>query len=973
MEKTDQTPASLTYSESLIPWLNRAMETLWLLVIILVPLVFLGRSYGEWSTPLSSFELPKITLLRTAAGLIAMLWLLEWALRPGARQGVESNWLLRVVQPSRWLGELARWLGDRPTRWLTIAVLLFFGSTLVSTAFSTSHSVSLWGDFPGQDSYSTYTVVSYGLLFAAIATHLKTEAQLWRLVGAIVTMGVLAGGYAVFQHYSWDFLDLIEPIGHTRSSSTFGRTIFAGAVLTMTIPVTTLTAARILTRRMTIPVFALSAAAGAMVLGVQLLGTVFVASRGPWVGTLAGLVALLVLVAAFAGWRPLSRVTLVLALGAALSLAVLVSPLQSIAERQAESQSNFPSLDAEDAVQRLTSVTSEVRGGLSGRKQIWEHSWDLVTGRPWFGFDDLSFSYLRPLIGYGPEQFRATYLLVSPPLPATNFSPNFLPLEVAHAHNIFLHQAVETGFLGLLASGGIYVAVFALGALIWLRHGGSLPVVHKLVLAGLLATLAGRLVEQMVGVGRVSDIMVFWVLLAALAALPVLFSFPTSVRGPDPAPSKAGNPSITKSTLAGGFVSYRRLPLKWMVVTPLIVALAFLTWTKNFDYVRSALVLDTAAAELRNDDLEGSFSSVSQSIDLSPDVSSGYIRFSQVLQAIPNAAPVPDCSTQPKIPTYRRCLTRQWYDLNAQWAAQRPYDFRAKTALAASSMDLGLQTGDTALQDESARLYQEAAEMVPNSWVLWNRLANVLIRLNRSEAALDALDNSLAITASSPQNSIEALRLQGTAYRQAGQPDSSLRSLDQAILLNPEFSFAFQERGLVYYQLGQTGRALEDLSDAIRFDGQSSLAYFLRGEINYEQDRLQPALTDFTNAIDIDPRQPLSWNSRGLVLADLGELSLAIQDFSEAILLDPSFAAAYNNRGFVYRDGGQLESALEDLDRAIELDAGLVNAYYNRTLTNILLGRDAEAQHDVNRVVALGYDPESLVAEINQLELPVKP
>ena len=76
----------------------------------------------------------------------------------------------------------------------------------------------------------------------------------------------------------------------------------------------------------------------------------------------------------------------------------------------------------------------------------------------------------------------------------------------------------------------------------------------------------------------------------------------------------------------------------------------------------------------------------------------------------------------------------------------------------------------------------------------------------------------------------------------------------------------------------------------------------------------------------------------------------------------------------VYRDAGQLESALEDLDRAIELDAGLVNAYYNRTLTNILLGRDAEAQQDVDRAVALGYDPESLVAAINQyLELPVKP
>ena len=44
-----------------------------------------------------------------------------------------------------------------------MAVLLFFGSTLLSTALSTSYSVSLWGDVPGQDSYGAYTVFSYGL------------------------------------------------------------------------------------------------------------------------------------------------------------------------------------------------------------------------------------------------------------------------------------------------------------------------------------------------------------------------------------------------------------------------------------------------------------------------------------------------------------------------------------------------------------------------------------------------------------------------------------------------------------------------------------------------------------------------------------------------------------------------------------------------------------------------------------------
>ena len=68
-------------TERQLDWINRAMESLWLILKVFAPLVFLGQSYGEWSSEIGSYELPKIDVLRTSAGLIAMLWLLEWALR----------------------------------------------------------------------------------------------------------------------------------------------------------------------------------------------------------------------------------------------------------------------------------------------------------------------------------------------------------------------------------------------------------------------------------------------------------------------------------------------------------------------------------------------------------------------------------------------------------------------------------------------------------------------------------------------------------------------------------------------------------------------------------------------------------------------------------------------------------------------------------------------------------------------------
>ena len=129
-------------------------------------------------------------------------------------------------------------------------VWFFMGSTILSTALSGAFSVSLWGEVPGQDGYAAYTMVAYALLFGVIATHMKTKAQLWRLVGAIVVMGTLVGTYAIFQHYVLDFLGLTEPSGGgtQRVTAFMGNSIFAAAVMVMTIPISLVAATESMSR-----------------------------------------------------------------------------------------------------------------------------------------------------------------------------------------------------------------------------------------------------------------------------------------------------------------------------------------------------------------------------------------------------------------------------------------------------------------------------------------------------------------------------------------------------------------------------------------------------------------------------------------------------------------------------------------------------------------------------------------------------
>lgn len=91
--------------------------------------------------------------------------------------------------------------------------------------------------------------------------------------------------------------------------------------------------------------------------------------------------------------------------------------------------------------------------------------------------------------GAGPDMFRYAYLRISPP------GPEGIPEEPDHAHNFVIHQAVETGVIG----GALALLLLLVPALI-----RSLP------LAGIFLA---HFAEQMLGVGRISDLMLFFVLL----------------------------------------------------------------------------------------------------------------------------------------------------------------------------------------------------------------------------------------------------------------------------------------------------------------------------------------------------------------------------------------------------------------------------------------------------------------------------
>jgi tetratricopeptide (TPR) repeat protein len=962
---------------------------LWLLAILLVPLVFFGREYAKSEAVIGYVEVPKVALLRLLTGAMAVLWLVQWGIRGRLPSGGIAGLQASALNPLVWRSSLAGYVKGDPHLWVILAVGFYLVTTLVSTVLSGSFIVSMWGEVPGQDGYSAYTIISYVVLFGVLATHLKTRAQLWRILAAIAVMAVVVGGYVVLQHNGHDFLNMAEETGG-RTTAFMGNTIFAGAALMMTIPITLAAAVvsllalpnlglldlkRFSRYRLHLATLAVWVAA----LSVQSLGLIFTYSRGPWVGTITAMAVMLGLITLFAGKQAIARVVLLLGLTMAVVAFVILDPVlefgggevsdkapsfvmepqtgtvgsASIPDGPASGESDESGIGVLDAassvsvaldpsaaniVGRFGSIKGEVIGGFTGgRGTHWRVSWTLIRYHPWFEFETLSLRWLRPIIGYGPDLFRYTYLLKSPP-----DGPERYPLEPDHAHNYFIHQTVEQGFLGLISSLGVFAAVLVVGAHQAVRIRRSLTTAHLVILAGLLAVVIGRFLEMMVGIARVSDLTILWTLLGVFAALPTVMR-PTQEPTARPAASRRARLRNRSQNNQDSWVQDFDWRWAWRLalVAWLAGGIVMLTWFKAVNYPLAAVKAGEAIAHLRNSDLASTLAGLDAAIALAPDVPTYHEWRARAYLAYAASGVEPSgtqCGLQ-KQDTYESCLAHLAYQSSLIGAAKSPYYYRSRFFVANSAANLGLE-------DEAARHYRGTSALVPGSWVVRNALANSYIKQGQTENALESLGESLAITEDTYLSGV-ALSLQGQVYQAAGESQKWVESYKRSLTLSPTgrgAGNANYQLALFYINEGDREKALNHLSSNVRGNPTNPNVFAARGKAQLVFEQYELSLDDYEEALRLNASQAEIGNlgenlakvflSRGESLSNQGRYWPAIGEFSRAIRADSEYSLAYRERGNAHKELGLVRRARQDFEIAVRLDPGDENARAYLDATN---------------------------------------
>ena len=920
---TTKTAASSNHAGNIVRWINHGLEFLWLLAVVGVPLAFVDRGAFLSESELAYVDVPKTVLLRTLVGLMAILWLVECSLQHRVQIGYHFAEQMPHLRPAHWFRSLVGWLHRDPTRWVTAAVALYLLSTLISTALSESFRVSMWGLVPGQDTYPAYTIICYVVLFGVVATHVRTKAQAERLLWAVAFMGALVGGYSVAQAFGYDIFTLLENPGTQRSGSTMGNAIVAGSVLLMTLPISLVAGTTALDNSKGTPRVKWIGGLWILVLALQISGTIFTFSRGPWIGTAAALLSLLALLLLFSGRRQFLRAVTLLGLTVTLlGLAALVAsvPAELLAGDRPTTRSSFdqrqpvPLPLIPNAVSSIISIGVEAAavgsslgiseisgrtggggGGLSGRIGIWKNSGRLILKRPWFEFGSPSPRLLRFSIGYGPDMFKYAYQLENLPR-----GPDRPAASERFAHNILIHQGVELGLLGLLTTLGLFasLAIVGLRRLFRGRQGDS--TFYNLLIVGLMATTAGRFAEQMVGVASVSDLTIFWVLLALFAALPAAEGMSQMAPSPAQAPMRGRRRRLPPTTEP--MISGAQIVVPVVVALCLVAGIAVLTWTKSINYVMAGFEAREGLNRIRDSEFQNALVSLDRAIDLAPDVSvyhtlraavySGYRR--QI-----EGPKEPQCGQQPNATPYYACLARQEYLSHGEASKQRSFALSPRLNLADSALTLALMDRDLGKANEAIRLYHEVAQLAPQAWRIWVLLGAAHIQLGQPEAALEPLEKSLAFLEGTPRSAIPRL-LVGMAYLQLAEPTRAVQAFNEAIQINPNLADGYTNRGASYNDLGQYQRALQDLDEAIK--------------------------------------------------------------------LKPEMALAYVNRGNSYGNLEQFQMAIEDYDEAIRLDPRLALAFSNRALAYTYLGRDDDARMDVERATQLGVDPGPILATMKEVK-----
>ena len=217
--------------------------------------------------------------------------------------------------------------------------------------------------------------------------------------------------------------------------------------------------------------------------------------------------------------------------------------------------------------------------------------------------------------------------------------------------------------------------------------------------------------------------------------------------------------------------------------------------------------------------------------------------------------------------------------------------------------------------DDARQLMTRMTEIAPDKPVVFQSLASLCYMQEDYTAMNDACQKALALCDQDPATFFLAAK----AALGMNNGIQTIAMLTKAIMLNEEFTEAYQMRAEVLWQMRQAKDANEDIEKLLSMNPEDENALLLKGEILAVSGEEEKAMELIDQVLALNPFNEKAYILKGSYFLAKQEYDNAIGVYNEALEINPNFAQAYHERGRVKLAKGDKAGSMEDMKKAIEL------------------------------------------------------
>ena len=342
--------------------------------------------------------------------------------------------------------------------------------------------------------------------------------------------------------------------------------------------------------------------------------------------------------------------------------------------------------------------------------------------------------------------------------------------------------------------------------------------------------------------------------------------------------------------------------------------------------------------------------------------------------------------------SYLNCLRAEWSLQDSQTERGLFYSEKAVTLapeffvpyFVRGSVYASLHAWEQAEAD-----YLRVTELFPAHTEGWLRLAQVRANRQRTDEALQAIDQALDWDPYHPHAlaiRIDWLPFQARTPEQAedirrrvsadidtalkycapnpfflirraeqrlyeGRSMETIALCDEALSLDEANANALGIRGAAHLTTGDIPQATLDLDRAIELGIEAPAVLEARGRIHLASEELDLARLQCERAIALDDQFPVSYVTLASALAALGQSDGAFEALDQAQRLAPTWDAPLRIRGDLHLQLEDAEKAYPCYSRAVKLNPQLASNWLQRAICDAQRGRFEEALRDANAAI----------------------